>query len=151
MKVLLLFFICFLILPFRHYAQDTLTAGLNRFDSFNGAENSGEQNEDALAEQNERLHYYAKHQINLNQENLDELSALLLLTPMQIDALKRYKKNAGPLMSEYEMQSIPGWDVQLINTIKPFVTVGSLKSLPFFGQNNSTISQQVLNNLYAPA
>jgi hypothetical protein len=150
MKITLYTLICFLILPLRHKAQDTLTAGLNRFDSFYGSENSGEQNEDALAEQNERLHYYTKHPINLNQDNLDDLSALLLLTPLQIDALKRYKKNAGPLISVYEMQSIPGWDIRLINNIKPFVAVGSLRSLPYAGQNSSSISQQFsIRTIYA--
>jgi len=113
----------FILLPLYQFGQDSLFSGTDFYFPSQVVESSDEWNEDALAGQNEHISYFRKHPIDLNKDDLDDLASLMILTPLQLDALKLYKKNIGPLISEYEMQSVPGWDVQLINKIKPYVTV----------------------------
>jgi hypothetical protein len=71
----------------------------------------------------QQLEYYLKHPINLNAATADELKQLQLLTDLQIDHLIKYRNLLGKLISVYELQAIPAWDVQTIRRILPFITV----------------------------
>ncbi len=51
------------------------------------------------------------------------LEQLKLLSPVQIDNLLSYRKLLGNFLSIYELQAIPIWDLDLINRIRPYVTV----------------------------
>ena len=61
--------------------------------------------------------------IDLNHTNAQELSALFLLDDVQIGALLQHVRRNGKLLSIYELQAIPGFDVRTIQQIRPFVTV----------------------------
>ena len=72
----------------------------------------------------EELEGFRKRPINLNKADAEELGALRLLTNAQIDRLLSYRSENGPLIAIYELQAIPGFDVNTIRLILPFVRVG---------------------------
>lgn len=70
------------------------------------------------------LNYY-QSPLNLNTATPEELRALPLLTEKQVTALLRHRQATGPLLSVYELQAVPDWDVRTISRVAPFVTVAS--------------------------
>lgn len=72
------------------------------------------------------LNYY-QSPLNLNTASAEELRALPLLTEKQVAALLRHRQATGPLLSVYELQAVPGWDVRTIERVGPFVTVASTR------------------------
>jgi hypothetical protein len=72
------------------------------------------------------LNYY-QSPLNLNTASAEELRALPLLTEKQVAALLRHRQATGPLVSVYELQAVPGWDVRTIERVGPFVTVASTR------------------------
>jgi hypothetical protein len=77
----------------------------------------------ALEQITEDLYYYIDHKINLNKTDGEDLKALLLLTDIQIVSLLNYRKQFGKLISIYEIQAIPYWDLNTIFLILPFIHV----------------------------
>lgn len=79
------------------------------------------------------LQQFIKHPINLNYTDAGQLEQLNFLSPLQISNLFSYRKLLGNLISIYELQAIPGWDVELIRKLRPYITVSEkqvlLKSL----------------------
>ena len=65
--------------------------------------------------------------LNLNTASPEELRALPLLAEKQVAALVRHRQATGPLLSVYELQAVPGWDVRTIERVAPFVTVASTR------------------------
>jgi hypothetical protein len=63
------------------------------------------------------------HPLNLNTATRDELSALYILSDVQISALLDYRIKLGPLLSLYELQAVPAFDMATIYQLLPFVTV----------------------------
>lgn len=61
--------------------------------------------------------------INLNKTNRDELSNLYILSPYQLQQFFEHRETHGTLLSINELQSIDGFDLETIRTLKPFVTV----------------------------
>ncbi len=84
----------------------------------------------------EVLFQYYTQPVNLNTATVEELQSLLLLTDLQIHSLLRHIARSGPLLSLYELQAVPGWDLQTIRQILPFVEVKEALYLqnqkPFF-------------------
>jgi hypothetical protein len=68
------------------------------------------------------------NKINLNTASADELRFLNLLTEKQVQSLLEYRTSAGTLLSVYELQSVPGFDLNTINKIISFVKVEMLES-----------------------
>lgn len=71
------------------------------------------------------LDAYARRPLDLNAATADELGATYLLTPNQIDALLAYRERMNGLMSIYELQVVPGMDLETIRRLLPFVRVGN--------------------------
>ncbi len=75
----------------------------------------------------ERLEDFRQDPINLNRVTEAVLHDLSLLTDAQILDLLAYRQVAGDLISIYELQAIPSFDLTTIRRIVPYVTVrGSL-------------------------
>lgn len=74
----------------------------------------------------ESLYQLYANPINLNNADKEELSTLFLLNNIQINALLDYLANHGPMLTIYELQVIDGFDLDLIQSIAPFVEVRSL-------------------------
>lgn len=62
-----------------------------------------------------------RHPIDINRTTEDELQSLGLLTPLQIATFFRYRRMIGPFISIYELQAVPGWDVETIMKLLPFI------------------------------
>lgn len=66
---------------------------------------------------------YKEHPLNLNAATHDELSLLTILNELQINALTTHIHTHGKLISIYELQGIPGFDLLTIYKILPYVKV----------------------------
>lgn len=69
------------------------------------------------------LNEIRKHKININTIDPGGLEELRLLSVQQINALIQYRKYLGPLVDIYELQAIPGWDIQLIKRVLPYIKI----------------------------
>jgi hypothetical protein len=81
--------------------------------------------DDALLQQ---LAYFQKHPLNLNVAMAEELSLLRFLTSLQIQNLLSYRQVFGKLLSIYELQAVPGFDLPTIQKLLPFVFVGDAQT-----------------------
>lgn len=83
------------------------------------------QSEDAAYEDiYESLLLFYTDQLNLNEAEEDELSSLFILSPVQVHALLEHREEFGNLISIYELQAIPHFDLETIQNLIPFVTIG---------------------------
>lgn len=71
----------------------------------------------------ERLEDFKQDPINLNKATEGILRDLGLLTDAQILELLSYRQLAGDLITIYELQAIPSFDLTTIRRILPYVTV----------------------------
>lgn len=92
--------------------------------------------------QDEDLDYEAMYEVllqlylnpmDVNRANAEVLAASYLLDPSQISELISYRNRFGPLVSLYELQAVPGFDLKTIDQILPFLTLGT-------GNSNQTQS-----------
>ncbi len=66
----------------------------------------------------------AVHQLNLNTADAASLHALGLLSGVQVEQFLAYRQLLGALVSLYELQAVPGFDLPLIRTLLPYVRAG---------------------------
>jgi hypothetical protein len=66
--------------------------------------------------------------LDLNEATDEQLSALYVLSPQQIQSFLSYRKEAGLLLSVYELQSVTGFSKELFLKLIPFVTVKDASS-----------------------
>jgi hypothetical protein len=94
-------------------------------------ENIAETNDEDPKDDNllQQLDYFRRHPINLNEATIEELQSLKIITDLQINNFIRYRNLFGKLVSIYELQAIPTWDVLTIKKILPYIFVGDAVSL----------------------
>jgi hypothetical protein len=63
------------------------------------------------------------NQIDLNIITEEQLRSLYILKETHIQAFIAYRAEAGPFLSEYELQNIAGFTPEIIQRLLPFVTV----------------------------
>ena len=61
--------------------------------------------------------------LNLNENRIQTLQALGVLTQDQIQNILEYRARYGDLVSVYELQAVPGLSLEVIEKLRPFVTV----------------------------
>jgi hypothetical protein len=91
-------------------------------------ENITENNEDMETEDDsyqQELLEYQKNPINLNTVPESVLKELRLLSPVQIQSLLSYRQLLGNLISIYELQAVPGFDIATIQRLRPYITVSN--------------------------
>jgi len=71
----------------------------------------------------ESLLLYYTNPINLNKTNRTELASLYILSPIQLESFFDYREKRGELISIYELQAVPNFDMGTIRDLLPFVTV----------------------------
>lgn len=71
----------------------------------------------------ESLFQLYTHPLNLNAATRDELAAIYMLSEEQLNYFFSYRKQNGRLLSIYELQAIPGFDLATIYKLMPFVEV----------------------------
>ena len=86
----------------------------------------GETEDDSYLQE---LEQFRKSPINLNNADADELKQLRILTDLQIANLIAYRNLFGKLISVYELQAVPSWDVNTIHKLLPFITTATPLSL----------------------
>ncbi len=77
----------------------------------------------------QQMQEYIKHPINLNTADIAELRELRILTDLQIQNFISYRKLLGKLISVYELQAVPTWDVLTIKKILLFISVNNSATL----------------------
>ena len=89
-------------------------------------ENLTESDADAETEDDnylQQMQQFIKHPVNLNTADENELKELRLLNPMQIANLIIYRNLFGKFINIYELQAVPGWNIELIQKIRRYITV----------------------------
>ncbi len=98
------------------------------------------QSEDAAYEDiYESLLLFYTDPLNLNEAKEDELSSLFILSPIQVHALLEHREQFGNLISIYELQAIPHFDLETIQNLTAFVTIGNT------GAQNKPLLQRIRN------
>jgi hypothetical protein len=77
----------------------------------------------------QELEHFRKNPLNINSADADELKQLRIVTDLQIANLISYRNLFGKLLSIYELQAVPAWDVNTIRKLLPFVTAATPVSL----------------------
>jgi len=87
-----------------------------------------EQQEESLPENDEQTQQresYTRRKLNLNTADVAALESLGLLHALQIEQFLLYRRTLGPLISIYELQAVPGFNLPLIRTMLPYVQAGN--------------------------
>ncbi len=71
----------------------------------------------------EGLENYLKHPININTADRGTLDELQLLSPLQITAIISHRIRYGNFLSLLELQSVPGFDMETIHKVIPYLSV----------------------------
>ncbi|HEY8402048.1 MAG TPA: helix-hairpin-helix domain-containing protein [Cytophagaceae bacterium] len=61
--------------------------------------------------------------LDINTITKEDLEQFAFLTPSQIDNFLAYRSTYGPFLSIYELQVIPGFDIELLQLLKHFFTI----------------------------
>jgi hypothetical protein len=72
--------------------------------------------------------YYYDHPVDLNSEDNQKLVEIGLLNESQLFNLNKYIDQYGKLYSVYELKYIPGFDIQTLKNMLPFITLNSRQS-----------------------
>ena len=125
-KVLTIFFI--LVLAFYSYngiAQEIPLTTEQQLENLADAEEAETEDDTYLQD----LEQFKKNPINLNTADEDELKQLRIITDLQIENLTSYRNLFGKLISIYELQAVPSWDITTIKKLLPFITVSPALSV----------------------
>ncbi|MEO7922506.1 MAG: helix-hairpin-helix domain-containing protein [Chitinophagaceae bacterium] len=71
------------------------------------------------------LEHFRRDPLDLNTADAEELKQLRIVTDLQIANLIAYRNLFGKLVSIYELQAVPAWDVNTIRKLLPFVTASA--------------------------
>lgn len=127
MRFLICIFICFFIL--RHVHGQVVEPVTNNTEQ--QLENITENNEDIETEDDsylQQMQQFLKNPVDLNTATAADLKELRILTPVQVENFIVYRNLVGKLMSIYELQAVPGWDIEIIKRMRPYITVSLEKA-----------------------
>jgi len=88
--------------------------------------NEGETEDDSYLQE---LENFRRHPLNINTADADEFKQLRILTDLQIVNFVTYRNLFGKLISLYELQAVPSWDIGTIKKLLPFITTSTPISL----------------------
>jgi hypothetical protein len=71
----------------------------------------------------ESLFQFYRQPLNLNKAEREDLQSLFVLSEAQINNLLDHREKNGKFLSIYELQAVPGFDLQAIYRLVPFVSV----------------------------
>lgn len=70
----------------------------------------------------ENLEIFRRNPINLNTADEEELRSLGLLSDPQILNILSHRTQTGPFLSVYELQAVPGFDLETARALAPYLT-----------------------------
>jgi hypothetical protein len=73
----------------------------------------------------ETLFQYYNEPLDINNASKEELLQLYILSPLQVNALIEHRKKTGPIISLYELQTIPTLDKNTIQKLLHFISISS--------------------------
>ncbi len=114
-------FLLFLTLAGNSIAQNEETSAAEILENY--IRESAQPAESNIQEFVEYLERLQSKPLDLNRAGRDELIDLHLLNDIQVENLLQYRAKYGPLLSEHELQAVPGWELSDIRRILPFVRV----------------------------
>jgi hypothetical protein len=78
---------------------------------------------DNIEEWIESLYNIYQKPLDLNSISIEELEALHLLSPLQINSIINHRKKFGAFINIYEIQAVPGIDIETAKVISAFLEV----------------------------
>lgn len=69
------------------------------------------------------MRQYLEDPVDLNTDDLSELMELNIFTALQLQQIVNYRRLLGNFISIYELQAVPGIDLQLITRLLPYITI----------------------------
>lgn len=103
-------------------AQETTTSNVEQqLENLTDADQSETEDDSYL----QQMQQFIKNPININNATADELRELKIISDLQIDNLITYRRLFGRLISIYELQTVPSWDLFTIKKILPLITVNN--------------------------
>jgi len=122
MKVIIIFFILFLLIAIDTSAQ--ITANNTEWMQYlEELAESDEQNPSDIEQLFDELSYLSEHPFNLQTVTKQELERLPFLTDIQIENLLYYIYKYGPMVDYYELKNVEGLDFQTITYLLPFIYI----------------------------
>jgi hypothetical protein len=76
----------------------------------------------------DELQLLRERPFNINQATRDDFMRLYFLSPIQIENLLNYREQYGQIYSAFELNSVEGFDPQLIKVLQNFVIFGETAS-----------------------
>jgi hypothetical protein len=70
----------------------------------------------------QQLQYYRQHPLNINTATADDFRHFRFITDLQIQNLFQYRRLFGNMVSIYELQAVPTWDIATIRKIQLYIT-----------------------------
>jgi hypothetical protein len=110
----------FMIEPFIAYAQDDDTDIIEKILDILSRDPGEDQDYSDVAE---RLNYYRKHPIDLNNTTKDQLKELIFLSPIQINEILSHSLENGLFIDVFELQTIRSLDLETVGLLLNFVKV----------------------------
>jgi hypothetical protein len=84
----------------------------------------GSQDDETVDEESyENLAQLLSHPLDLNKATADDLGFTRILSEEQISTLLTYRAENGNFISVYELQAVPGFDLETLCRLAPFVKV----------------------------
>lgn len=124
MKKSLLILVCHFFLNCAYwpvYGQETPANAEQQLENLTDADQAETEDDSYL----QQMQQFIKNPVDLNTAGAEELRELRILNDLQIQNLLSYRRLLGKFLNLYELQAVPGWDVQTIRRILPFVSVGN--------------------------
>ncbi|WP_346316004.1 helix-hairpin-helix domain-containing protein [Chitinophaga sp. YIM B06452] len=118
----------FLCIAVHAWAQEEEHPMEMRQEQSAGRETGNEEGQEQARENDEQyqeLTAYTHRKLNLNTADAAALHGLGLLDALQVNTLLQYRERLGPLVSIYELQAVPGFELPLIRAMLPYVQAGS--------------------------
>lgn len=84
-----------------------------------------------FVEQAEQLEQLLRKPIDLNSGTEKDFAALFFLSPYQQSMLLAHRQQSGPFQSVLELQAIPGFNLETVERMMPYVHVGRISDLTF--------------------
>jgi hypothetical protein len=97
-------------------------------------------------QETELLKSVNREKIFINNADAFELSGLNILSEIQMESFLKYRERFGKLLSKYELQAIPGWDMETIREIIPYLSFELYENPGFRNIMNNGVSTLLLRN-----
>lgn len=138
----------FVFLSLHGFTQNAEPGEKEREAIINRIENIAEQTDQELdySDLLEGVYYFLEHPLNLNYATFDEMKQLLFISDYQINKIIEYRNKYGKFLTIYELQAVEGIDSELIDLLKPFITVSQEK--PMVTLKPSNIFKYGRNDLF---